>query len=185
MYHGYIGIVRFQHKWIRWYGKSSRLTAQTVQEILQRLDKSYTRFFKHIQQRPPKFKKADYFKSFVFKQGGYSLNGNVLTINKIKKRYKFSLSRPYVGVGKIKNVAVKRTPIGEYFMYLFIEAKPETVGKTHNGASVGIDFGLKTYMTLSTGERIQSPRYLKQALGATTCAADSTPSASKTCSSRA
>lgn len=166
MFGKYIDVVRMQKKWVQWYGKSSRHHSQTVQEILQRLDKSYSRFFQHIQARPPKFKRADDFKSFVFKQGGYSLNGNVLTINKIKKRYKFSLSRPYVGVGKIKNVAVKRTPLGEYFVYLFIEAKPQAVGKTHNGASVGIDFGLKTYMTLSTGERIQSPRYLKQALGA-------------------
>lgn len=166
MYGGYIDVTRMQKKWVQWFGKSSRHHSQTVQEVLQRLDKSYQRFFQHIQARPPKFKKADDFKSFVFKQGGYSLNGNVLTINKIKKRYKFSLSRPYVGVGAIKNVAVKRTPLGEYFMYLFIEAKPEPVGKTHHGASVGIDFGLKTYMTLSNGERIQSPRYLKQALGA-------------------
>ena len=165
MYGGYIGVARMQKKWVQWYGGSDRHHSQTVQEILQRLDKSYSRFFQHIQARPPKFKRADDFKSFVFKQGGYSLNGNVLTINKIKKRYKFSLSRPYVGVGKIKNVAIKRTPVGEYFVYLFIEANGEPIGKTHNGASVGIDFGLKTYMTLSTGERIQSPRYLKQALG--------------------
>lgn len=166
MYGGYIDVARLQKRWPKWYGNSSRLYSQTVQEILQRLDVSYQRFFHHIQIRPPKFKKADDFKSFVFKQGGYTLNGNVLTINKTNKRYKFSLSRPYEGVGKIKNVAIKRTPLGEYFVYLFIEAKTETVGKTHNGASVGIDFGLKTYMTLSTGERIQSPLYLKQALGA-------------------
>ena len=166
MYKKYIDVTRMQHKWPQWYGKSSRLHSQTIQEILERQDKSYQRFFQHIQARPPKFKRADDFRSFVFKQGGYSLNGNVLTINKIKKRYKFALSRPYVGVGKIKNVAVKRTPVGEYFVYLFIKANGEPIGKTHNGASVGIDFGLKTYMTLSTGERIQSPRYLKQALGA-------------------
>ena len=165
MYKKYIDVTRMQKKWVQWYGKSDRHHSQTVQEILERQDKSYQRFFQHIQARPPKFKRADDFKSFVFKQGGYSLNGNVLTINKIKKRFKFSLSRPYDKVGAIKNVAVKRTPVGEYFVYLFIEAKGEPIGKTHNGASVGIDFGLKTYMTLSTGERIQSPRYLKQALG--------------------
>lgn len=165
MYGKYIDVTRMQQKWVKWFGKSGRLHSQTVQEILQRQDKSYSRFFQHIQARPPKFKRADDFKSFVFKQGGYSLNGNVLTINKIKKRFKFSLSRPYEGVGKIKNVAIKRTPVGEYFVYLFIEANGEPIGKTHNGASVGIDFGLKTYMTLSTGERIQSPRYLKQVLG--------------------
>ena len=166
MYHKYNDNVRFQHKWICWYGKSSRLHSQTVQEILERLDASYQRFFKHIQQRPPKFKKADWFTSFRFKQGGYSLNGNVLTINKIKKHYKFSLSRPYVGVGRIKTVTVKRSPLGEYYIVLSIEAEGKPIGKTHNGASVGIDFGLKTYMTLSDGTRIQSPRFLKQGMNA-------------------
>ena len=166
MYHGYIDTVRMQQKWVKWFGKSSRLHSQTVQEILQRLDKSYTRFFKHIQQRPPKFKKADWFTSFVFKQGGYTLNGNVLTINKIKKRYKFSLSRPYMGVGAIKGGTVKRSSLGEYYIVLSIEAEGKPIGKTHNGASVGIDFGLKTYMTLSNGKRIQSPRFLKQGMNA-------------------
>lgn len=164
MYHKYIDIVRLKGKWIRWYGKSIRLHSQTVQEILERLDASYQRFFKHIQLRPPKFKKADWFTSFRFKQGGYSLNGNVLTINKIKKRYKFSLSRPYVGVGRIKGVTVKRSSLGEYYVILSIEAEGKPIGKTHNGASVGIDFGLKTYMTLSDGTRIQSPCFLKQGI---------------------
>ena len=164
MYHRYIDVVRLKGKWVRWFGKSSRLHSQTVQEVLERLDASYQRFFKHIQLRPPKFKKADWFASFRFKQGGYSLNGNVLTINKIKKRYKFSLSRPYVGVGRIKGVTVKRSPLWEYYVILSIEAEGKPVGKTHNGASVGIDFGLKTYMTLSDGTRIHSPLFLKQGL---------------------
>lgn len=166
MYHKYIDVVRLKGKWVRWFGRSSRLHSQTVQEVLERLDASYQRFFKHIQLRPPKFKKADWFTSFRFKQGGYSLNGNVLTINKTKKRYKFSLSRPYVGVGRIKGVTVKRSPLGGYYVILSIEAEGKPIGKTHNGASVGIDFGLKTYMTLSDGTRIQSPRFLKQGMNA-------------------
>lgn len=164
MYGKYIDVTRMQKKWVQWYGKSYRHHSQTVQEILQRLDKSYSRFFQHIQKRPPKFKRADDFKSFVFKQGGYSLCGNVLTINKIKKRYKFSLSRRYDNVGKIKNVAIKRTLLGEYFVYLFIEAKPEPVGKTHHGASVGIDFGLKKYLTLSDGTAYDNPQFLNESL---------------------
>lgn len=166
LYKKYIDVVRLRGKWIRWFGKSKRLHSQTVQEILERLDKSYIRFFRHIQKRPPKFKKAKWFTSFVFRQGGYTLNGNVLTVNKIKKRYKFSLSRPYVGVGKIKTVTVRRSPLGDFYVLLSIEAEGKSIGKTHNGASVGIDFGLKTYMTLSDGTRIQSPQFLKQGINA-------------------
>ena len=37
------------------------LHSQTVQEILQRLDTSYQRFFSHMAKRPPKFKKVKDF----------------------------------------------------------------------------------------------------------------------------
>ena len=64
--------------------KRSLLHSQTVQEILQRLDSAYNRFFNKLAKRPPKFKRSDCFNSFVFKQGGFTLNGNCLTINKGK-----------------------------------------------------------------------------------------------------
>ena len=68
--------------------KRNLLHSQTVQEILERLDESYNRFFKKLAKRPPKFKSPEKFNSFVFKQGGFTLNGNCLTINKGKKRFK-------------------------------------------------------------------------------------------------
>lgn len=77
--------------------KINLLHSQTTQEILERLDESYNRFFKKLAKRPPKFKRASCFNSFVFKQGGFTLNGNCLTINKGKKRFRFSYSRPYEG----------------------------------------------------------------------------------------
>ena len=47
--------------------KRNLLHSQTVQEIIQRLDTAYQRFFKRIAKRPPKFKKAKDFVSFAFK----------------------------------------------------------------------------------------------------------------------
>lgn len=138
------------------------LHSQTVQEVLGRLDDAYLRFFKHLAARPPKFRRAKDFSSFVFRQGGYSLNGNVLTINRTKKRFKFSLSIPYDG--KIKTLTVKRSPLGEYFVIMALDKAPASLGKTHNGASVGIDFGLKTYMTMSDGTTVTNPQFLKASL---------------------
>lgn len=139
------------------------LHAHTVQELLQRLDVAYQRFFKKLAKRPPKFKRVIDFSSFVFKSsGGFSLNGNVLTINRIKKRFKFSHSRPYEG--RVKRIAIKRSRLGEYYLIITTDAEPKTYGKTHNGASVGIDFGLKTYMTLSDGTTVKNPQFLKSDL---------------------
>ena len=135
------------------------LHSQTVQEILQRLDESYMRFFKHLAIRPPKFKKAKHFSSFLFKQGGFKIDGNKIRINKISKTYKFSLSREYHG--NVKTVKFKRSPLGEYYIIITTDAVAKSFGKTHNGASVGIDFGLKTYMTMSDGNIVKNPQFLK------------------------
>lgn len=161
LYHKYIGRNRMQSHFAKRISRNL-LHSQSVQEILERLDDAYKRFFKHLAARPPKFRRAKDFSSIVFKQGGYSLNGNVLTINRISKRYKFSLSRHYDG--KVKTLTVKRSPLGEYFIIMVLDKAPASLGKTHNGASVGIDFGLKTYMTMSDGTTVKNPQFLKTEL---------------------
>lgn len=138
--------------------KRTLLHSQTSQEILERLDNSYKRFFKKLCKRPPRFKKSIAFNSFVFKQGGFSLNGNVFTINRINKRFKFSYSRGYDG--KVKQIRILRETCNRYSIIIVTDLKSTgSCRKTHNGASVGIDFGLKTYMTLSNGESIKSPLF--------------------------
>ena len=162
MFGKYIGANRMQKHFDKRI-KRNILHSHTRQEILQRLDMAYQRFFKHLAKRPPKFRKAKDFTSIVFKgSGGYSLNENVLTVNSIKKRFKFSLSRPYVG--KVKTLTVKRSHLGEFFIVMVLDNAPVSIRKTHNGASVGIDFGLKKYMTLSDGSTVDNPQFLKSGL---------------------
>ena len=140
------------------------LGSQSMQEVTERLDKSYSRFFKHKSKRPPKFKKAKDFTSFVFKQCGYKFEGNrvTLTVGGARHMFKFSKSREIVG--NIKTVTVKRSHLNEYYIVVVTDGSAESYSKTHNGATVGIDFGLKTYLTLSDGETVNNPQYLKHAL---------------------
>lgn len=140
--------------------KRNLLHSQTTQEIIERLDVSYVRFFKKLAKRPPKFKRAECFNSFVFKQGGYTLNGNVFTINKGKKRFKFSFSRPYEG--KIKQVRITKETCSRYSLIIVTDHNPSlSYRKTHNGASIGLDFGLKTYLTASDGNNVVYPLFFK------------------------
>lgn len=140
--------------------KRNLLHSQTVQEILQRLDSSYNRFFKKLAKRPPKFKRTECFNSFVFKQGGYTLNDNTFTINKGEKRFRFSFSRPYEG--KVKQIRIKKETCSRYSLIIVTDYNPlSSYRKTHNGASVGLDFGLKTYLTASDGNNIVSPLFFK------------------------
>ena len=142
--------------------KRKLLGAQTVQEILERLDIAYKRFFEHLATRPPKFRKAKDFASIVYKQDGFSLCGNEIAISKIHKSYKFSKSRNYEG--RVKRVVLKRNRLGEYFILIVTDAEPKSYGKTLKGASVGIDFGLKKYLTLSDGAAYDNPQFMKESL---------------------
>lgn len=156
----YISIGRMQKHFAKRI-KRNLLHSQTVQEILERLDESYSRFFKKRSKRPPKFKRFDRFNSFVFKQGGFMLNGNIFTINKGKKRFKFSYSRPYDG--NVKQVRVLRETCNRYSIVIVTDSKSnKTYEKSRNGASVGLDFGLKTYLTKSDGSEIASPLFFKR-----------------------
>lgn len=163
LYGKYIGAVRMQKHFARRIVRT-RLHSQTVQEILQRLDLSYRRFFQHASRRPPKFRKAREFSSIVYKQGGFKLNANVLVVNSIKQHFQFSFSRPYEG--KVRQIRIKRSRLGEYYLYIVTDAVARSVshGKSRKGASVGMDFGLKTYLTLSDGTRIENPLFLKSGL---------------------
>ena len=142
--------------------KMQRLHSQSVQEVIERLDLTYQRFFKHLSKRPPKFKRREDMTSVVFKQGGFEVKGNALTINKIKRTFRFSLSRPMKG--EVKRLSIKRSPLGEYYLCVVTDADEKRCGKTHDGASVGIDFGLKTYLTLSDGTVVENPQFLSRNL---------------------
>ena len=160
MFGKYISVNRMQ-KYFSKRIKRNLLHSQTVQEILQRLDSAYNRFFKKLAKRPPKFKSPEKFNSFVFKQGGFKLNGNVITINKNKKRFKFSSSRKYEG--NVKQIRIIRETCRRYSLIIITDYNPvSSYGKTHNGASVGLDFGLKTYFTASDGNNVISPLFFKQ-----------------------
>lgn len=163
LFGGYINIIRLQKHFAKRI-KRNLLTAQTVQEVLQRLDNSYKRFFNHLSKRPPKFKGENSFSSIVFKQDGYKITDNVFVINAIKSHFKFFYSRPIQG--KKCRVIIKRSKIGDYFLYVITDAIQVQIenGQTHSGASVGMDFGLKTFLTLSDGNKVENPLFFKKSL---------------------
>jgi len=142
------------------------LDAQSIQDVCQRVARSYQLFFKYkagkISQRfgRPSFSKVKLYKSFTLKQTGWKLIGsNKLRLGKLI--FKFSKSREILG--HIKTVTIKRTPLGELFVYFCVdtvESIPNRLGNT----IVGADFGLKTFLTLSSGEEIKSPEWFKSAL---------------------
>ena len=138
-----------------------KLGSQAVQDVVERLDRSYSSFFDWCKTKsgprksPPKFKKRGRYRSFTLKQAGWSIEGNHIRI--IDKTFSFWLHRPFGGT--VKTVTVKCMPNGDYFIFLSVEEEVH-VADTHTGKAVGIDFGLKTFLTLSDGTKIESPQWM-------------------------
>lgn len=148
-----------------------RIGAQSMQDICQRIEKSYQLFFKHHEKgfRPPGFKKVRKYKSFTMKQDGYKfLGGNRIRIG--KRVYQFWKSQEIEG--RVKTVTIKRNPIGELFLIVVVDAPSESEIQLTTGKSAGFDFGLKTFLTCSQGPEydVESPLFFKQSLKAVAAA---------------
>ena len=140
----------------------SLLGSQSIQDITQRIDRAYKLFFKNRKNKkrcsPPSFKKVKKYKSFTLKQAGYKiLENNYLVID--DKIYRYFKSRDIIG--KIKTLTIKRNSLGDIYFYFVCESNNSQI-EARTGKSVGIDLGFKTFITLSTGEKIESPEFFKR-----------------------
>lgn len=159
LYGKYIVLGRMKNHFVRRFPRKL-LHTHTRQEVLERLDAAYQRFFKGLSARPPKFRKAECFSSIVFKGGGgYRLEGNELTINRTGMRYRFFCSRSYEG--NVRELRVLRSRAGRWHINVVTDAAGRACRKTHDGASVGMDWGVATFLTLSDGTAVESPAFIR------------------------
>jgi putative transposase len=97
-----------------------------------------------VRTSPPSFKKVRRYRSFTLKQAGYKLSGkNEITI--MGRKYKFFKSREING--KIKILTVKRDALGDLWLYFVTDEEIQPI-EARSGKSVGIDFGLKTFLNI-------------------------------------
>ena len=142
------------------------LGSQAIQDVVERVDRSYKAFFDHVKQKrhgrksPPSFKKRSRYSSFTLKQAGYAFHtGNRVTI--MGREYKYCKSRHVEGT--IKTLTIKRNALGE--IYLIIVTKQECNDiYSRAGKAVGMDFGLKHFLNLDDGSVIDSPQWYKASL---------------------
>ena len=149
------------------YGYWQKLGSQAVQDVLERLHKSYQRFFaykkgKGPQAGLPRFKKVKKYRSFTLKQAGWKyLGGNRIRLGEYN--YKFALSRPLEG--KVKTVTIKRDRLGRLFLCFSViqEIEPVTVSTSRWRPLVarGFDFGLKTFLVNDEGRGYKHPQYFQ------------------------
>ena len=154
-------IARLRKKNFFW----KKLNSQSVQELCQRHDQSYQAFFKYCKnrkgpkKRPPKFKAIRNFNSFCFKNTGWKIEENKVTINKIGT-FGFHKSRDYEN---IKRLRFKKDGLGDYYLVLTCNTDLKKY-KREGNSSIGMDFGLRTFLTCNDGKEIESPQFFKKHL---------------------
>src|SRR5690606_3658559 len=132
--------------------------AQALQDVVDRLDKAFQRFF--AGGGFPKFKGRRHYSSITFKQTSWKLTDGRLHIRgcgPIKVRW----SRPIEGT--IKTVTIKRTKTGKWFVCFSCDNVPPTQYPATT-ARVGIDLGISVLVTTSDGEKFENAHYLKAKL---------------------
>lgn len=134
--------------------------SQSLQAITDRLYLAWQAYFKGDIKRPPTFRKRRNYRSFTLNQAGYKLLGHG-RIKILGRNYRFNQSRAISGI--VKTVNVRRDALTDIHLTFSCEAQqPDAAPKTAQAA--GVDFGLKNFLTLSTGEKIAAPQPLKPAL---------------------
>lgn len=93
------------------------------------------------------------------KQAGYKYTGQDNSIIIQKQKYRFFKSREIEG--RICTVTVKRDSLGDIYIY-FVCKNDENKVLARTGKSVGFDFGLKTFLTSSDGQDIESPLFFRR-----------------------
>jgi len=133
--------------------------SQCLQNVTMRVDLAFRAFFRRVKagETPgyPRFRSFDRYDSFTFPQSGFSVVDDRLKLSKIGS---IKIKKHREIEGGIKTLTIRRTNDKWYASFSCeVELKPlPTVDKV-----VGVDVGLASFATLSTGKKIDNPRFFK------------------------
>src|SRR5215475_3646768 len=136
------------------------------QDALERLDEAFEGFFRRIKngEKPgfPRFKGKDRYHTFSQKYEKVRpcpIKGDKLTVPGVGT-CRVRLSRQIEG--QCKQLRITRRIDGWYALIVCEAPKPAPLPRT--GQTVGVDVGITSFATLSTGEEVENPRHLKNAM---------------------
>ena len=134
-------------KWQEEFKWLKEINSQTCQQALQCLDAAYLKFFRK-ETAFPRFKKKKNYQSFCVPQHFKILEKGII-IPKLKSQIKCKFYREIIG--EVKSLTISKTLTGKYFVSILTEQK-NTYDQTLKG-EIGIDLGIKDFVTLSDGTK--------------------------------
>lgn len=137
--------------------------SMVLQDVTMRVELAYQAFFRRVKAGDdpgyPRFRGYGRYDSITFPQygNGVRLDGNTLILSKIGS-VKVKLHRELCGTPK--TVCVRRSSTGKWFVTFACVCESERL--SDEPKRIGVDVGLKTFATLSNGEKIANPRFFKK-----------------------
>ena len=143
------------------------LPSQSLQDVIERIDKGYMKLFADSKQGKkcgrPRFKARKRYKSFTLTQAGWKLlQSNSIRIG--KRIYRYFTSREVLG--NPKRCTIKRDSVGAVWLIILTDHVDTDLESPTTGKSAGFDFGLKRYLTGSDCNDYESPQFFKRGINA-------------------
>lgn len=134
--------------------------SQCLQNVTLRVDLAFKAFFRRVKAKEnpgyPRFRSFDRYDSFTFPQSGFRLINNRLKLSKIGS----VKIRKYRNIeGTVKTLTIRRSATGKWYASFSCEVEISPLPKVD--AVVGVDVGLESFATFSTGEKIANPRFFR------------------------
>lgn len=148
-------------KYIDWIAD---VPAQSLQNSIERLDRSYKNFFRNFKSGGgfPKFKSKRDYKSILLKNANkgtdIKISNNKIKLPKIGEIIFFKDS-PIIGI--IKTVSIKIEPTG-FFLYIVCDGVSKNISNPDESQVIGIDMGVANFCSDSNGNFIENPRHFKK-----------------------
>ena len=151
-----------------------------LQNSLKNLDNSQDNFVKSKQGKRkglkvgfPKYKRRSNKQSAKFTSNKTSAGTSCkvdyenqkIKIPKLKSWIRFAneIEQDRIPDGKLQSIAISKNPAGHYFASLLYKVEKKPINYIPNPENcIGIDFGLKTFITTSNGDKIESPKAYKK-----------------------
>jgi len=128
--------------------------SQVLQNTLKRLDRSFKNFFNGFGY--PRFQGRNRYNSFVYPQSGFELKEGKLSLSRIGS-LRIVLHREMEG--RIKTCTIKKD-VDQWYAIFTVEIE-QKIEKVPVATKIGIDVGLASLLTLSNGEQIEPPEFLR------------------------
>jgi len=135
----------------------NEISSVPPQQALRHLDTAFRTFFDG-RTAYPSFKRKHGHQSAEYTVSGFRFADGKLTLARMDRPISIRWSRPLPKGAKPSTVTVSRDSAGRYFVSLLVTDAIHPLPKADT--VVGIDLGITSLVTLSTGEKIGNPRYL-------------------------